>query len=97
MEIKRLNHVAIATARFEETIRFYHDILRLTGGGPTLENGIRTDAAEAGKESTRDLAAKYGRSARLGERSRGVLDAGAASCCIILKAMASSMQKQMED
>ena len=54
-------------------------------------------AAEVGMESTRDLAAKYGRSARLGERSRGVLDAGAVSCCVILKAMASSMQKQMED
>ncbi len=54
-------------------------------------------AAETGKESTRNLAAKYGRSARLGERSRGFLDAGAVSCCIILKAMASSMQKQMED
>lgn len=54
-------------------------------------------AAEAGKESTRDLTAKYGRSSRLGERSRGVLDAGAVSCCIMLKAMASSMQKQMED
>lgn len=50
-------------------------------------------AAERGKESTRDMAARYGRAARLGERSRGVLDAGATSCCIILKAMASAMQE----
>ena len=48
-------------------------------------------AAEAGKESTIDLVAKFGRSSRLGERSRGVLDAGATSCNIILQAMADSM------
>jgi dihydroxyacetone kinase-like protein len=50
-------------------------------------------AAEAGKESTRDLAARVGRSSRLGERSRGVLDAGAVSCCLILTAMARSMRE----
>ena len=37
------------------------------------------EAAEAGKESTKDLVAKLGRASRLGERSRGVLDAGATS------------------
>ena len=52
-------------------------------------------AAEAGKESTKDLVAKFGRSARLGERSRGVLDAGAASCAIILSAMADGMKAAM--
>ncbi|MGI5963733.1 MAG: dihydroxyacetone kinase subunit DhaL [Lawsonibacter sp.] len=50
------------------------------------------EKAEQGKQSTKDLVAKYGRAARLGERSRGVLDAGATSCCIILQAMASGMQ-----
>ena len=49
-------------------------------------------AAAAGRDSTKDLVAKYGRSSRLGERSRGVLDAGAASCCIILTAMADGIQ-----
>lgn len=48
-------------------------------------------AAEAGKESTRDLVAKVGRSSRLGERSRGHLDAGATSCYLILKSLADSM------
>ena len=52
--------------------------------------------AEAGKESTKDMVAKYGRSARLGERSRGVLDAGATSCCLILQAMADGMKSVME-
>lgn len=54
-------------------------------------------AAEKGKDSTKDLVAKFGRSARLGERSRGVLDAGATSCCIILQAMADGMKKVLED
>lgn len=53
--------------------------------------------AEAGKESTKELVAKYGRAARLGERSKGVLDAGATSCCIILQAMADGMKAVLED
>lgn len=48
-------------------------------------------AAEDGKNSTKDMVAKFGRSSRLGERSRGVLDAGATSCCIILTAMADAV------
>lgn len=48
-------------------------------------------AAAAGRDSTKDMVAKFGRSSRLGERSRGVLDAGATSCCIILTAMADAM------
>jgi phosphoenolpyruvate---glycerone phosphotransferase subunit DhaL len=51
-----------------------------------------TEAAERGKESTRDLVARVGRASRLGERSRGVLDAGATSCWLLLKALADSMQ-----
>ncbi len=54
-------------------------------------------AAEKGKESTKELVAKYGRSARLGERSRGVLDAGATSCAIILSAMADGMKAAMRE
>lgn len=49
-------------------------------------------AAVKGKESTKDMVAKFGRSSRLGERSRGVLDAGATSCCIILTAMADAVE-----
>jgi len=47
--------------------------------------------AEEGRDSTKELIAKYGRSSRLGERSRGVLDAGSVSCCIILCAMADGI------
>jgi dihydroxyacetone kinase-like protein len=48
-------------------------------------------AAEKGKESTRDMVAKVGRASRLGERSRGHLDAGATSCWLILKSFADSI------
>jgi dihydroxyacetone kinase-like protein len=48
-------------------------------------------AAEKGKDSTRDLVAKVGRSSRLGERSKGVLDAGATSCWLILQAIADTI------
>lgn len=47
--------------------------------------------AEAGREHTKELVAKIGRAARLGERSRGYLDAGATSCCIILTTMVHQM------
>ena len=42
------------------------------------------EAAEKGWQSTEDLVAKIGRASRLGERSRGVLDAGATSCYFIV-------------
>ncbi len=52
-----------------------------------------TSAAKAGMESTKDMIAKVGRSARLGERSRGVLDAGAVSCFLIIEDMAKTIKK----
>ena len=54
-------------------------------------------AAEAGRDSTKDMVAKFGRSSRLGERSRGVLDAGATSCCIILSAMADGISELLKN
>jgi len=54
-------------------------------------------AAEAGRDSTKGLLAKFGRSSRLGERSRGVLDAGSVSCCLILCAMADGILEQLGD
>lgn len=51
-------------------------------------------AAERGRDSTRDLQARIGRSARLGARSIGVLDAGATSCCLILQSMAASLARR---
>jgi dihydroxyacetone kinase-like protein len=54
-------------------------------------------AAEAGKESTRDLVARVGRASRLGERSKGALDAGAASCALILGTMAGSIRELLAE
>jgi len=49
-------------------------------------------AAQKGRDSTKDMVAKVGRASRLGERSRGVLDAGATSCALILSTMAKSLR-----
>jgi dihydroxyacetone kinase-like protein len=57
---------------------------------PALDAMI--DAAEAGMLSTKDMMAKIGRAARLGERSRGTLDAGATSCFFLLKAMGTEIK-----
>ena len=56
---------------------------------------VMYESAEAGKENTKNLVAKIGRAARLGERSKGFLDAGATSCCIILKTLASAMSEDV--
>jgi phosphoenolpyruvate---glycerone phosphotransferase subunit DhaL len=51
--------------------------------------------ADQGFESTRDMAAKLGRAARLGERSRGAHDAGAASCRLLLRALANGLRARL--
>ena len=51
-----------------------------------------TKAAQEGRDATKEMVAKVGRSSRLGERSKGVIDAGAASCCLILETMAKTIQ-----
>lgn len=63
------------------------------GRGETFDValGHMAAAAEQGSESTRDMVARIGRASRLGERSRGFLDAGSVSCAIQLRAMADSM------
>ncbi|CNI79678.1 dihydroxyacetone kinase subunit DhaL [Yersinia enterocolitica] len=56
---------------------------------------LMKNAAQAGRDSTLDLVAKIGRASRLGERSRGVLDAGATSCCLILTQLADSVEQRL--
>lgn len=50
-------------------------------------------AAEAGRDATEQMVARIGRSSRLGERSRGVIDAGAASCALLLGVMADTIME----
>lgn len=49
------------------------------------------NAAEEGRDKTEDMVARLGRSSRLGERSRGVIDAGASSCALLLGVMADTI------
>lgn len=51
------------------------------------------DAAREGRDSTKNMIAKLGRASRLGERSRGVLDAGATSCYLILEAIGDGVKE----
>jgi len=56
---------------------------------------VLIEGARVGMESTKDLVAKKGRSSRLGERSKGVIDAGSASCYIILKTIAQHIKESL--
>ncbi|AIJ09497.1 MULTISPECIES: dihydroxyacetone kinase subunit DhaL [Edwardsiella] len=61
--------------------------------GDSLERSLcmMTQAAARGRDSTYDLIARVGRASRLGERSRGALDAGAVSCSLLLSALADAL------
>jgi dihydroxyacetone kinase len=52
-------------------------------------------AAESGAAGTADMVARVGRASRLGERSRGLPDAGATSLAIIVRAMAGDRIRTM--
>lgn len=69
-----------------------------TAGGRSFADAL--DAlvvgAEKGRDSTVGLVAKIGRASRLGERSRGVLDPGSASCAIILRALAEGAKAKLD-
>jgi phosphoenolpyruvate---glycerone phosphotransferase subunit DhaL len=77
--------LAPATAAF--------DAGKANGFATALDKMI--SAAEIGRDSTIDLVARIGRSSRLGERSRGVLDAGATSCCLILTSLGQSVRQRL--
>lgn len=68
---------------------------REAGGSFAQALAAMGDAAEAGAESTRGMIARVGRASRLGERSRGHVDAGATSCALILRALATSITAQL--
>ena len=53
-------------------------------------------AAIVGRDSTKDMVAQLGRASRLGERSRGVLDAGATSCCLLLEVLANTSKELLK-
>lgn len=78
-----LDSLVPAAAAFSESIQVDQD----------FEKGLRAmaEASQRGLESTRNLKSNIGRSVRLGDKTIGHLDAGAASCNIILNALSESM------
>ena len=68
-------------------------------GGGAFADALESmaSAADAGRDSTRDLVARVGRASRLGERSRGVLDAGATSCALLLGTFAASISSLLAE
>ena len=73
----------------------YQDALAGGGGFAAALAAMKT-AAERGRDATEDMVSKLGRSSRLGERSRGTIDAGAASCALVLGVMADSMRELLD-
>lgn len=61
--------------------------------GKTLSESLAAAlaAAESGAEATKDMVATKGRSARLGERSLGHMDPGAASAVTVIAAMTKAL------
>jgi dihydroxyacetone kinase-like protein len=57
--------------------------------------GAMTRAADDGLAATRDMVASVGRASRLGERSRGVHDPGAASCRLLLDTLANGLRARL--
>ncbi len=51
------------------------------------------EAAIEGRDSTKNMVAKVGRASRMGGRSKGVLDPGATSMCLLLVSMADSINE----
>jgi len=68
------------------------------GAGRSFAEALQAmaTAGEAGRDSTRDMVAKIGRASRLGERSLGVLDAGATSCALILTSLARGVETRLQ-
>lgn len=64
---------------------------QLRGVSPQQMWSEITKAADAGAQATASMVAARGRSARLGQRSLGHVDPGAASAAIILRAMMRSL------
>ena len=71
------------------------DTAAVKGEGFTACLDAMTNAAAAGLEATRGMVARLGRAARLGERSRGHLDAGAASCELLLRTLAGGLRTHL--
>jgi len=97
-QVQRMGNAQVGDKSLIDTLvpadRAYHAALH---EGADFSHALQAmaQAAEIGKDSTQALQARIGRSARLGPRSIGVLDAGAVSCWLILRTLAQSLCKQL--
>jgi dihydroxyacetone kinase-like protein len=64
--------------------------------GASLEQCLSAalNAAEAGRDATKDMVATKGRSSRLGVRSIGHIDPGAASATVVIASIRSMLARQ---
>lgn len=69
------------TSAFGEAVR--------SGRGLGQALAVAAETAARSRDSTSEMQAKVGRAARAGERSRGQIDAGAASCALIISCICS--------
>lgn len=71
-------------------VEAYHKTLDEGGDFIAALKSMKT-TAQAGRDATENMVARVGRSSRLGERSKGTIDPGAASCALILATMADTI------
>jgi len=97
--VKRLGKAEVGDKTMVDTlepaVRAYQAAM---GRGDTFIDALAEldGAAAEGMESTKALVARVGRASRLGERSRGVLDAGATSAWLVLKAMSDAARSILQ-
>lgn len=66
-----------------------YDAARAAGEGLAAALRSTAQVAAESRDATKQMVARVGRAARAGERSRGQIDAGAASCALIVGAICS--------
>lgn len=76
------------------TARFAAAVAEGEAFGSALAAMVAT--AEERRDATKDLVARLGRSSRVAERSLGHIDAGAASCAVLLRSIATSLREQLD-
>jgi len=88
--VKRRGKVEVGDKTMLDTIHPVRESLECSfSQGDTLEVALKKakEAARRGMESTKEIISRKGRASHLGERSRGHIDPGSASTCLIIEAL----------
>ncbi len=96
-EIKKVSEAQVGDKTLMDVLIPAVDAFAETATNGDFQESLQAmrEAAIAGRDSTEAMVAKVGRSSRLGERSSGVLDAGAVSCCLLLVSLADTIEGLM--